>query len=376
MKTTKILALALFPCMLVCATAAHAQHQKPRSAQLGVVHELNNGPKDIREVSKTFENPLGRGADPFIIKHNGLYYTVYNSRGGFKVTESRFLTRPERVAQVWFAPTSGPTAHQHWAPEIHPINGKWYIYAAGSDLNNGQYQNQRTFVLESDSPFGPYENKGLVYTGDDPEHQTENRWAIDMTVLEHNGKLYAIWSGWAGTRNVAQLLYIAEMENPWTVKGTRVLLSVPDYSWEKGDNIELLEGPQILKHGDDVFILYSTRGSWTRHYKIGQLKLRKGGDPLDPNAWTKKAVPVFKGADKVYGVGHASLTTSPDDKEYWIYYHFKTAPEGGWSNRHVALQRFGFDKAGDPEFGKPKAYGDIKRPSGEYEIEKADFEKK
>ncbi len=377
MNPTKIFGLAIL-CALLCGMTAFGQQPRTRSSQLGVVYEFDNAPQSLKDVSKTFESPLGKGADPFITKHNGLYYTVVNSRGGFRVTESRFLTRPERTAQVWFPPSSGPTAYQHWAPEIHPIDGKWYIYAAGSDLNNGQFSNQRTFVLEADSPFGPYENKGLVYTGDDPEHEEDNRWAIDMTVLEHKGKLYAIWSGWqygSDHHNVGQLLYIAEMENPWTVKGTRTLLSSPEYSWEKGDNINLLEGPQILKHGDDVFILYSTRGSWTRHYKVGQLKLKPDADPLDPGSWVKASQPVFKGADKVYGVGHASMTTSPDDKEYWIYYHFKTAPEGGWKNRHISLQRFDFDKAGNPVFGKPQGYGKIKRPSGEYEIEAADFKK-
>lgn len=378
MKNLKITTLIVAG-VLSCAPILKGQQRTSRTTQLGVVREYNNGPKSIQEVSKTFNNPLGRGADPFIIKHNGLYYSVHNSRGGFRVTESRFLTRPERTAQVWFSPSSGPTAHQHWAPEIHPINGKWYIYAAGSDLNNGIYSNQRTFVLEGETPLGPYTNKGLVYTGDDPNQENGNRWAIDMTILEHEGKLYSIWSGWQnehGHHNVGQLLYIAEMENPWTVKGTRKVLALPELSWEKGDHIALLEGPQVLKHGKDVFVFYSTRGSWTIHYKMGQLKLKRGGDPLDRNAWVKSPQPVFKGTDTVYGVGHASITTSPDDKEYWIYYHSKGAPDGGWSNRMVFMQKFGFDKSGNPVFGEPKGRGPMKRPSGEYEIERRDFMKK
>ncbi len=371
MKTLRILTLAL-PCILTCALTVSGQQR----SQAGVVQELHNGPKNIGEVSKTFNNPMGRGADPFIIKHNGLYYRVWSNGRGFRVSESRFLTRAERIAQAWIAPKEGPGAHHLWAPEIHPINGKWYIYAAGADRNIGSYSNQRTFVLEADSPFGPYENKGVVYTGDDPTHETENRWAIDMTVLELNGKLYGIWSGWeygADHHNVSQMLYIAEMENPWTVKDTRVLLAKPELKWEKGDHIQLLEGPQVLKHGKDVFILYSTRGSWTIYYKMGQLRLKRGADPLDPNSWVKSSQPVFKGTETVYGVGHASMTTSPDDKEYWIYYHSKGAKDGGWSNRIVFMQKFDFDKAGNPVFGEPKGRGPMLRPSGEYKIELSDF---
>lgn len=376
MKRRIFSTLALL-CFTACLSPVFGQQTRQSTIVIGKTRELGNGPENPAGISAEFNNPLKKGADPFMIKHDGLYYTVENSRRGFKVTESRFITRPEREAQVWVAPASGPDAFQHWAPEIHPINGKWYIYFAGSDLNNGQFRNQRTTVLESDSPFGPFESKGVIYTGDDPAHETGNRWAIDMTILEHKGKLYAIWSGWANehdNHNVNQNLYVAEMENPWTIKGTRVLLAKPELPWEKGDHIRLLEGPQILKHKNDVFILYSTRGSWTEHYKMGMLKLASpDADPLDPASWIKNSEPIFQGTETVHGVGHATLVQSPDDKEYWVYYHSKRALDGGWGNREVFLQKFGFDRKGNPVFGEPKGSGPMKRPSGEVAIEKADF---
>ena len=52
-----------------------------------------------------------------------------------------------------------------------------------------------------------------------------NRWAIDMTLLEHKGQLYAVWSGWENsepTDKTQQHLYIAKMENPWTMASGRV----------------------------------------------------------------------------------------------------------------------------------------------------------
>jgi len=320
----------------------------------------------------TFENPLRRGADPFITKHNGKYYTIFNSRGGFKVTESRHLTKFEREEQVWNPPEKAWNSYNLWAPEIHHINGKWYIYYAASVHNGDPFFAQRTGVLESDSPFGPYIDKGKLYTGDDPEQKKDNCWAIDMTVLQHNGKNYAIWSGWDALHDhhdVNQYLYIAELINPYTL-GKRVLLSVPERDWEKGDHIELLEGPQILQHAGNTFILYSTRGSWGEHYKMGQLRLKStDSNPLDPQQWVKSTEPVFKGTDTVHGVGHASVTTSPDEKEHWIYYHSKLSLDGGWGNRHVFLQKFTFDAQGNPVFGTPKGSGTMVRPSGEAELD-------
>ena len=62
---------------------------------------------------------------------------------------------------------------------------------------------------------------------------TTDRWAIDGTVLEaDNGALYFIWSGWPGSVDGLQNLYIAPMSNPWTISGPRVLLSTPQLSWE------------------------------------------------------------------------------------------------------------------------------------------------
>lgn len=323
-------------------------------------------------VSKTFMNPLRKGADPFITKYKGKYYTVFNEKGGFAVTESRFLTRFEKKEVVWTPPANAWNSFNLWAPEIHNLNGKWYIYYAGSGHRGEPFYAQRTGVLESDNPFGPYIDKGKFYTGDDPGLKKDNCWAIDMTVLQHEGKMYAIWSGWERLHDhhdVNQNLYIAEMKNPWTV-GKRVLLSKPELDWERGDHIVLQEGPQLLKHGDDVFILYSTRGSWTEHYKLGQLRLSKGAkDLLDPRSWEKSLQPVFQGTSSVHGLGHASMTTSPDDKEYWIYYHSKAEIGGGWNNREVYLQRFDFDKNGNPVFGAPKGRGEMKRPSGESKLE-------
>ena len=131
----------------------------------------------------------------------------------------------------------------------------------------------------------------------------------------------------------------------------------------QGDHISLQEGPSALRHGDDLFIVYSTRGSWSRHYKLGQLRLRTpDSDPLDPASWIKSG-PVFTGNDRIHGVGHASFTTSPDGREYWIYYHSKKDTVHNWG-RDVRLQLFDFDAAGNPRFGQPAEPGPYPMPSG------------
>ena len=87
---------------------------------------------------------------------------------------------------VWTAPWNGPASKEVWAPELHSINGRWYIYFAASD---GENKNHRAWVLESrgSNPFGPYSLHGPLYTGDDPNLSVQNRWAIDLTVFEDAG---------------------------------------------------------------------------------------------------------------------------------------------------------------------------------------------
>ena len=71
------------------------------------------------------------------------------------------------------------------------------------------------------------------------------------------------------------------------------------------------------------------------------------------------------------GVGHASFTTSPDDREYYICYHSKREKTPGWK-RDIRLQKFTFDASGVPCFGKPVSVGEkLPLPSGTTHLVKA-----
>jgi GH43 family beta-xylosidase len=168
-----------------------------------------------------------------------------------------------------------------------------------------------------------------------------------------------------------QHLYIQEMENPYTLKGTRVLLSSPEESWETGGPLDLNEGPEVLKNGEHVFIVYSCRESWLKEYRQGMLQLKNpDGNLLDPANWEKKG-PVFQGNSEVLGVGHCSFVKSPDGTEDWIMYHSKKSTEPGWQ-RDVRMQPFGWKADGTPDFGMPVPAGEeLERPPGEIETEKS-----
>lgn len=321
------------------------------SAACGVVRAAD------ADTLNTFTNPVFKGADPWVYKTDSCYYYCFVSQNGIAVSKTTELYKRGKAVNVWQAPATGWNKSCIWAPELHYMRSKWYIYYAAGE-SGPPYIHQRTGVLESvtQDPQGDYIDKGMIYTGDDVNRwpdATANRWAIDMTVFEWREKLYAVWSGWENletTDKTQQYLYIAEMENPWTISTNRALLSKPDQFWETGGKLDLNEGPQVLINNDQLFVIYSCGQSWLPTYKLAQLRLKDShANPLNCDNWIKSG-PVFTGNDEVYGVGHACFTTSPDGTEHWIVYHTKTDLRPGWK-RHVCLQRFTFHPDGSPNFG-------------------------
>ncbi len=328
------------------------------------------------QVKTTFTNPVWNGADPWMTKHNNEYIYCFSANNSIVVSRSKYMTKKGDLKTIWKAPANGWNSNCVWAPEIHFIGGHWYVYYAAG-VSGPPFIHQRAGVLRSktEDVFSYYEDMGMLYTGDNPDNPVSNIWAIDMTVFEYKDKLYAIWSGWEkqmDTDATPQQLYISEMENPFTMKGMRVLLSRPEESWETGGPLNLNEGPEVLLHDNQLFVVYSCRESWLVEYRLGMLQLNNpDGNLLDPANWTKKG-PVFQGTSSVYGVGHCSFVKSPDDSDDWIVYHSKKSTTPGWS-RNVRMQPFTWKSDGTPNFGTPVPAGkEINRPSGEVEIEEAE----
>ena len=317
-----------------------------------------------------FANPVAAGADPWVVRHDSSYYLVQSKDRTIWVYKSDQLTEPtQNGVPVWTAPHNGWNRSNVWAPELHYSDGRWYIYYAAGK-SGPPFVYQRSGVLQSvgDDPQGRYVDKGMLYTGNDVRAGSENIWAIDLTVTRLGSQLYAVWSGWeanATTDRTPQHLYIARMSDPWTISSNRVRISSPTESWERGTELDLNEGPEFLQRGADVFVIYSTRESWLKDYRLGQLRLKSmDADPLDPGNWTKSG-PVFTGTGTVYGVGHASFTTSPDGTEDWIVYHSKVDTLPGW-DRVIRMQEFGWRPDGAPDFGTPAPTGSpIRVPSGQ-----------
>ncbi len=300
---------------------------------------------------ETLQNPVVDSAnDPWVVEHDGHYYycrSFWYFAYGIIVTEipSPHALTNEGGEVVYIAPENTAYSAEYWAPELHYINGEWYIYVAADDGNN---ETHRMYVLKgtSQDPTDPFEMVGQIT---DPS----NKWAIDGTVLQLKDELYFVWSGWEGDTNVAQNIYIAHMSDPCTIDSERVLLSAPTYSWERVVEPHVNEGISALYHGDDAFLVYSASGSWTDDYCLGLLTLT-GEDPLNPASWEKSPEAVFsKRAGVAYGPGHPCFVTAPDGS-IWMLYHANLTSGSGWEGRSGWIAPVTFAENGTPHFGQPE----------------------
>jgi len=298
-----------------------------------------------------FSNPiLNEGPDPYVYLHtDGFYYCMVTRGNKLTLWKTRDFTqlKTAETKDIWFPPAKGPNSTCIWAPEIHHINGDWYIYYSACDIENENDLTRGVFVLRnaSDNPFDDcWEDLGkieTVYPG------------IDGHVFEFKNERYFIYSPYIGFQSG---IMIAKMNSPTEIQQPATLIGLPIYEWEKTGDREILEGPQFLEGPKDrVFLIYSASACWDDNYGLSYFSADKNADLLDPLSWSRANHQVFEQCpdSSVFGPGHNCFTVSPDGKENWIVYHAKAASSNECSGRSTRAQKFTWNTNGEPQFGKP-----------------------
>lgn len=274
------------------------------------------------------------------IFYDGNYYVTIQSMGGdsvelFRTPDLTQLAQAQRRT-VWSA--ARDTMTHFWSPEIHRINGKWYLYFEGDD---GNTDNHHLFVMEceDDDPMtGRFVMKGPIET------HAEWNYGIHPNILQlPSGEIYLLWSGWPKRRaeTETQCIYIARMENPWTLSSQRVMISQPEYEWERqwinpdGNRsaypIYVNENPEAFLSPDsqEVIVLYSASGIWTVYTALGMLTAPVTANLLDSASWTKNPEPVLMpDVDAQTSISNVYLLPSTDGQSSLLLYEFKRIEQG------------------------------------------------
>ncbi len=309
---------------------------------------------DITEEDEKSPLILQR-ADPYIYFHRDGYYYFTASVPEYDRIELRRAWSVKGLADaqpltIWRKHADGPMSWHIWAPELHYINNKWYIYFAAGRAEDPWWI--RTYVLENTSsdPFcGQWEEKGPLV----PEWDS---FMLDTTVFSNQGRLYAVWAQKRKERFENSALYIAEMESPVKLKLPQTLLSFPEYDWEcRGFKVN--EGASVLKHNGKIFLTYSASATDST-YCMGMLVADEKDDLTNVRSWKKIESPVLvTDSEKgIYGPGHNSFTKSRDGKEDYLIYHARPYAEVDLAfalydpNRHTWVKRIHYDENGYPIF--------------------------
>jgi GH43 family beta-xylosidase len=329
----------------------------------------------VAAQTATFRNPLNpdRGADPWMTYYNGEYYltaTTWSSDPNVGITMKHATTiaglkaaTPQRI----FFDTTSSRCCNIWAPEFHLINGpngqRWYLYYVAGVAAN--VNSQRIHVAESagTNPLGPYTYRGELALGGPVD-----AWSVDPTIMRINNQLYLFYSAYEGTRFAStQSIYGVALSNPWTVSGSRVLISRPQFSWETM-TAAVNEAPvQLTAPNGTIYLVFSASWCGNPNYQLGR-STYNGGPVLSQSSWVKFNGPIFTRANGQSSTAHNGFFKSPDGTQDWIVYHGVNNTNGdcGPTLRTTRIQRFTWNADNTPNLGTSVGLStDLAAPSGE-----------
>ncbi|WP_413375039.1 family 43 glycosylhydrolase [Alkalihalobacillus sp. 1P02AB] len=270
-----------------------------------------NGTEDEKEVR--YQNPIaledeweeyGLG-DPFVMKHNGMYYLYVSTRDtdiGVKAWSSMNLVDWQYEGLV----TEEPETRAAYAPEVIYWNGYFYMYT--SPAGQGHY------ILKSESPTGPFhlasQNLGK---------------SIDGSVfIDDDGSMYFSHAGTDG-------IEVAPMSDPLTI-GTSILTDAYMDGWT--------EGSTIFKRNGKYYMTYTGNHVFSDAYRIDYAVSEH---PIEGYQLSDQNPIIINTEGSNVGLGHNSVVKGPNLDEDYIIYHNLEGPGIVGPLRHMNIDRIAWN---------------------------------
>ena len=296
----------------------------------------------------TFNKPwILQRADPYVYRHNdGRYYftapvPAYD-RIVLRCSDTLGGLAQAQEKTLWLCHEKGPQSKHIWAPELHNVFGKWHIYYAGGEVDDPWKIRPYVLRCNGDDPMkDPWEELGMMKAHQDDEFSFR-AFSLDATVFQSGGAYYYVWAEKVGVGKQISNLYIARMRDGNTLDTVQVMLTTPDYDWER-HGFWVNEGPAVIKRNGKIYLTYSASDTGV-NYCMGMLTADENSDLLDPLSWKKERFPVLQTDWNrgIYGPGHNSFTKDENGNDILVF-HARTEAEIVGDplynpNRHAMLQ--------------------------------------
>jgi len=299
------------------------------------------------QQERTYCNPLGdlRMGDPFVLRHDGLYYLYGTNAGdGFKCWTSTDLVEWTPTGYAYRRKPDSWGRSTYWAPEVIRYRDKFYmVYSCMREREEGY----RLCLAVADTPAGPFRDLHAPWF--------DNGWScIDGDIfVDDDGTPYlffdkvgVVGEPWKEPSEgyIYGMIYAVRLAEDLSVPvGEPVLCLQADQEWEEPESMHTRcnEGAFVLKRHGVYHMTYSANNYTSPNYGIGHATAPA---PLGP--WTKSpdnplvAKDIAKG---ISGPGHSSITVSPDGRELFMVYHAHADVDRPSGNRTVNIDRLVFE---------------------------------
>ena len=274
-------------------------------------------------------NPVWDGycADPFVLRHDDLYYAYGTgprdaSGRQFVVLCSPDLVNWEQLPNALQA-VAGWENKPHWAPEVAFANDKfWMYYSADEGADDASH---RLRVAVADAPGGPFQDAGRFLL-DNPG------FSIDASPFRdpQTGTWYLFYArdffdGRVGTGTAMVPL----SQDMMSVAGEPSIAVRASNDWQiyehnrthygrVWDAWHTVEGPFVV-YKDARYYLFYSGGKWeSAGYGVS---FAVADNPAGPWMDYGDRPHVLQGNAKVIGPGHCSVVLAPDDQTHVCCYH-------------------------------------------------------
>lgn len=281
----------------------------------------------------TYTNPVYSEyfADPFVLRHEGVYYAYGTGAGSedgqqFPVLRSFDLVTWERHGWA-LAPLPG--GEMFWAPEVAYHEGIFYFYYSASAIEGRDHQLR---VATSTDPLGPFVDTGRVLIPDEP-------FTIDAHPFRDvDGQWYLFYSQdfltLDGDYRVGTGIVVDKLVNMLELAGDPQVVIRPHADWQLFQaqrpmygavyDWHTIEGAAMRLHNGRYYCFYSGGAFERDNYGVAYVV---ADHPLGPYQRPEGVDgPLLRSAPgQVIGPGHNSFTEGPDGSEYIIYHGWDPA---------------------------------------------------